>query len=93
MTNSFLILFITIKAEIVLILQSVSINTHSIKTEKKYSLNLSNSFPSALSHTHLLFVSLKKHIEGGRKSNENIRYTSSFSSITTHINTHFFYLC
>jgi len=37
MTNSFLILFITIKAEIALTLQVVNINTHSVMTEKRFS--------------------------------------------------------
>jgi len=47
---------------------------------------VSNIGPSCLGTT-------QKHIEGGRKLKENIRYTSSFSSITTHINTLAFYLC
>jgi len=69
MTNSFLILLITIKAEIALILQGVSINTHYVikkrgigKKEEKISLHYSNSFPSPLPHTHLFFISLKKNI-------------------------------
>ena len=62
MTNFFLILFITIKAEIALILQSVSINTHYVMTRKKKkdSLHFSNSFPSPLPHIHLFFISLSK---------------------------------
>ena len=86
MTNSFLILFITIKAEIALILQGVSINTHSVMTERKNSLHFSNSFPSPLPHTHLFLISLKKkkHIEGGRKKKKNILYTLSFSHYHPH---------
>jgi len=65
MTNSFLILFITIKVEIALILQGVSINTHSVMTRKKKkdSPHFSNSLPSPLPHIHFLFyLSSKKKI-------------------------------
>jgi len=96
MTNSFLILFIIIKAEIALILQGVSINRHSVKKEKNFlytSLILSNHH----SHTHLIFLSLfqqkKKHIEGGRKKKAKKTFsTLSPSLITTHIDTSHFYL-
>jgi len=85
-------LFITIKAEIALILQGASINTHSIITEKeKDSLHFSTSLPSPLPHTHLLFyLSLKKkHTEGGRKKTFS---THSLTLITTHIDTSRLYL-
>jgi len=36
MINFFLILFVTIKAEIALTLQVVNINTHSVMTRKKF---------------------------------------------------------
>jgi len=99
MTNSFLILFITIKAKIALILQGVSINTHSVMTEKKVpytSLILSDHH----SHIHTsFFISLpkqKKHIEGDnnrkKKKKKNILYTISFYLITIHIDTSHFYL-
>ena len=56
MINSFLILFITVKAKITMVLQCVDINTPSViwkGIERKYSLYFSNSFPSPLPHTHL----------------------------------------
>jgi len=88
MTNSFLILFITIKTELALILQGVSINTHSAGTEKKrFSLHFSNSFPSSLPHTHLFcHLSFKKNIlkEVKNKREKKILYNVSFSLITTH---------
>ena len=31
------------------------------RDQKKYSLHFSNSFPSQLTHTHLLFISLLKN--------------------------------
>jgi len=62
MTNSILILFVTIKAEIAFILQGVSINTHSVMTEEEIlytSLILSHHH----SHIHTPFlISLKKNI-------------------------------
>jgi len=92
MTNSFLILSITIKVEISLILQGVSINTHSALTKKK-SIYFSNSFPSPPPHTPP-FLSLfkKKHIEGDRnKSEKKILYTSLIlSHHHSHIHTSFF---
>ena len=66
MTPSFLILFITIKTEIGLILQGVSINTHSIIRKggpKKKILYTSLILSYHHSHTNLLFyLSLKKNI-------------------------------
>ena len=85
MTNSFLILFITIKAKIALILQGVSINTHSVMTEKKVpytSLILSDHH----SHIHTsFFISLEKNIlKEVEKKEENILYTLSFSHYHRH---------
>jgi len=66
----------------------VSINTHSVTQKgepKKKSLHFSNSFPSPIPYSHLLFLSLlKKHIEGGRKKKENILYTLYFSHYHPH---------
>jgi len=45
-----------------------------IISKKKYSLHNSTSFPSPLTHTHFLFISLlnKKHIEEGKKKREKV---------------------
>jgi len=73
MTNSFLILFITIKTEIALILQGVNINRQFVpgkgtRPKKGNSLYFYNSFSSPLPHTPFFYLSLKKkRIEGGRK--------------------------
>jgi len=63
MTNSFLILLITIKVEIALILQGVSINTHSVMTKKREKKILYTSLilPDHHSHIHTpFFISLLK---------------------------------
>ena len=92
MTKSFLILFVTIKAEIALILQCVSINTHSVMTEKKI-LYISLIIFYHHSYTHLLFyLFLKKNIEGGKKKEKKTFSTVSLSLITTHIDTSHLYL-
>ena len=64
----FLILFITIKAEIALILQCVSINT-PLSWPKKDIFYTSLILSHHHSHTHLLFYLSfkKKYIKGGRK--------------------------
>jgi len=87
MINSFLILFITIKVEIALILQGVSINTHFVMITKKQKILYTSLILSHHhSHIHTSFLSLfqtkKKHIEGGRK--KYILYSSSLFLITTH---------
>ena len=86
MTNSFLILFITIKAEITLILQGVSINTHSVVTKKNilYTYLILFHHHSHI-HTSFLISLQKKRIEGGRqKEEENILYTLSSSHYHPH---------
>jgi len=94
MINSFLILFLTIKVEIALILKCVSINTHSVMTEKRKKI-LYTSLILSHHHSHIhtsSFISLnKKHIEGGRKSKKIIFSTLplSFSLPPTHL---FYYL-
>ena len=82
MTNSFLILFITIKAEIALILQYMNINMHSVirkkGTEKKKFSTLLYFFPiTTPTYT-------PQHIEGGRKKEKKILYTLSFSLYHPH---------
>ena len=59
MINSFLILFITIKVEIALILQGMSINTHSVMiTKKQKILYTSLILFHHHSHIHTSFLSL-----------------------------------
>jgi len=56
-------LFITIKAEVALILQGVSINTHSMMTEKKNIFYISLILSHHHSHIHSSFIlSLSKNI-------------------------------
>jgi len=73
------------KAEIALILQGVSINTHSVMTEKRI-LYISLILSHHNSHTHLLFyLSFKKILkEVEKKREENILYTLSFSHYHPH---------
>jgi len=85
MINSILILFITIKAEIALILQGVSINTHSVKITKKQKI-LYTSLILSHHHSHIQtsFLSLfqKKNIL--KEVEKKILYSSSLFLITTH---------
>jgi len=80
-------------------LQGVSINTHSVISKQKWieKKNLYTSLILSHHHSHIhtsFFISLskqKKHIEGGRRSKENILYTLSFSLIITHTEPSHFY--
>ena len=80
-------------------MQGVSINTHSVISKQKWieKKNLYTSLILSHHHSHIhtsFFISLskqKKHIEGGRRSKENILYTLSFSLIITHTEPSHFY--
>ena len=96
MINSFLIFFITIKVvEIALILQGVSINTHSAGKRKKiYSIYFSNSFSSPLPHTppFLSLFQKKSILKEVEKKEKKTFSTLSLSLITTHKDTSHLYL-
>ena len=80
------------KAEIALILQGVSINTHSVMTEKRI-LYISLILSHHNSHTHLLFyLSFKKILKEVEKKQKKTFSTLSLSLIITHIDTSHLYL-